>query len=127
MIFYALGLIYDESSVFQGYTTVMMYVNVVATCVSQVILSFIFSKMSEHIEIKENKKDGKNMVKIVRENKFVYEWEQNGSCNFAGKASINDSVEKQQKYQALPDKRVKFEEEDEKSQAQGNDSKLSGD
>ena len=41
--------------------------------------------------------------------------------------SINDNVEKQQNYQALPDKRVTFEEENEKSQAKGKDSKLSDD
>ena len=43
MIFYSLGLIYEEDSVFQGYTTVMMFVNVSCTCFSQVFLSFIFS------------------------------------------------------------------------------------
>ena len=74
MIFYALGLLYEESSIFQGYTTVMMYVNVIATCVSQVILSYIFAKMSEHLEIQEEQKDGQNTVKIAREGKFIYEW-----------------------------------------------------
>ena len=34
VIFYSLGLVYEETSVFQHYTTVMMYVNVACTCVS---------------------------------------------------------------------------------------------
>ena len=129
MIFYALGLIYDESSVFQGYTTVMMYVNVAATCISQVILSFVFAKMSEHIELREDQVDGKNVVKVTREGKFIYEWEQDAGSKFFGKVngSINDNVEKQQNYQALPDKRVSFEAETEKPQAQGKESKLNQD
>ena len=49
MIFYSLGLIYEDSQVFKNYTTVMMYVNVACTCGAQVILSFIFSIMSEPV------------------------------------------------------------------------------
>lgn len=54
MIFYSLGLMYEENQVFKNYTVVMMYVNVVCTCASQVILSFIFSLMSEPLEILES-------------------------------------------------------------------------
>ena len=53
MIFYSLGLVYEENSVFQEYTVVMMYVNILCTCGAQVILSFIFSIMCEPIEILE--------------------------------------------------------------------------
>ena len=53
MIFYSLGLMYEQNDVFKSYTVVMMYVNVVCTCASQVILSFIFSLMSEPLEILE--------------------------------------------------------------------------
>ena len=84
MIFYSLGLIYEESSVFQNYTTVMMYVNVACTCLSQVILSFIFSFMSEPIEIFENQKEGKTVVKVIRDGQLVYQWHQNGESSYRG-------------------------------------------
>ena len=67
MIFYSLGLIYEENDIFQQYTTVMMYVNIACTCGSQVILSFIFSIMSEPIEIVEvTDKTGREMTWEVR-------------------------------------------------------------
>lgn len=53
MVFYSLGLIYETNDVFKQYTAAMMYVNIVCTCGSQVILSFIFSLMSEPLEILE--------------------------------------------------------------------------
>ena len=49
IIFYSLGLAYEDSEVFQKYTMVMMYFNVACTCGAQVILSFIFSIMSEQL------------------------------------------------------------------------------
>mmetsp|Transcript_35126 Transcript_35126/g.46244 ORF Transcript_35126/g.46244 Transcript_35126/m.46244 type:complete len:177 (+) Transcript_35126:391-921(+) len=51
MIFYSIGLAYHDSNIFADYTTVMMYVNIVCTCASQIILAFIFSMMSEPIEV----------------------------------------------------------------------------
>ena len=51
MIFYSIGLAYNDSSFFANYTTVMMYVNILCTCSSQIILAFIFSMMSEPIEV----------------------------------------------------------------------------
>ena len=55
MIFYTLGLVYEDNEVFKSYTVIMMYVNVACTCGAQVILSFIFSLMSEPLEIFEKK------------------------------------------------------------------------
>ena len=67
VIFYSLGLVYEETSVFQHYTTVMMYVNVACTCVSQILLSYIFTQFSTDITIKETEKKGKVEVKVLRE------------------------------------------------------------
>jgi len=51
MVFYSLGLIYHDNSMFMNYTTIMMYVNIVCTCAGQIILAFIFAMVSEPIEI----------------------------------------------------------------------------
>ena len=51
MVFYSLGLFYHESSVFSNYTMVMMYVNIVCTCASHVILAFIFTQVCEPITV----------------------------------------------------------------------------
>lgn len=51
MVFYSLGLAYHESHIFANYTTVMMYVNIVCTCSSHIILAFIFAMMSEPLEV----------------------------------------------------------------------------
>jgi len=77
MIFYSLGLIYEENDIFQQYTVVMMYVNVACTCGSQVILSFIFSIMSEPIEIyEETSKSGwQSNWEIRRDNLLVFKQE----------------------------------------------------
>jgi len=51
IIFYSLGFLYEDKAVFHDYTTVTMYLNIVCTCASQIILSFIFSIMSEPIKV----------------------------------------------------------------------------
>ena len=67
MIFYSLGLVYEENEIFKQYTVIMMYVNVVCTCASQVILSFIFSLMSEPLEILEvQNKNGETLTWEIR-------------------------------------------------------------
>lgn len=76
LVFYSLGLIYEENDIFQQYTVVMMYVNVACTCASQVILSFIFCIMSEPLEIFEHvSKDGySSTVEVRRDNLTVFKW-----------------------------------------------------
>lgn len=77
MIFYSLGLLYEENEIFKQYTVVMMYVNVICTCGSQVILSFIFSLMSEPLEILEvPDKNGFNLTwEIRRDNVPIFRQE----------------------------------------------------
>ena len=74
MIFYSLGLIYEENDIFQKYTVVMMYVNVACTCGAQVILSFIFSLMSEPIQIYENfgNDETKSLWEVRRDNLVLF-------------------------------------------------------
>ena len=67
IIFYSLGLIYEEDSIFQQYTSVMMFVNVAATCFSQMFISFIFHMMAEPIEIAQNLNDGKTEIIVRRD------------------------------------------------------------
>lgn len=47
MTFYAIGVAYQDNETFKNYTNVMMYINTACTCGAQVILSFVFSQMSE--------------------------------------------------------------------------------
>ena len=58
IIFYSLGLVYQENTIFQDYTVVMKYVNISCTCAAQVILAFIFSIMSEPVADFEGAYDG---------------------------------------------------------------------
>lgn len=90
MVFYSMGLIYDENPIIHHYTNIMMYVNVAFTCLSQVILSFIFSFMSEPIEIFENQKDGKTVIKVIRDNQLVYQWQQDNHASHDN--NVNESV-----------------------------------
>ena len=74
IIFYSLGLIYEEDSIFQNYTSIMMFVNVACTCLSQVFLSFIFHMMAEPIEIAQNMDDGKTVITVRREGQKIHSW-----------------------------------------------------
>ena len=51
MVFYSLGLIYHDSTVFKNYTTVMTYINIIVACTSQIIFAFILAIISEPIEV----------------------------------------------------------------------------
>ena len=77
MVFYSLGLIYEENDIFQKYTVVMMYVNVACTCAAQVILSFIFSIMSEPIQVLEatGKKNNSQVWEVRRDYQTVFRQE----------------------------------------------------
>jgi len=54
----------------------MMYVNIGCTCTAQVILSFIFSQMSEPIEIRDKPVDSGKASKysVSRYDEVVYSW-----------------------------------------------------
>ena len=77
MIFYSLGLIYEENDIFKQYTVVMMYVNVGCTCAAQVILSFIFSLMSEPIQVLETlgKKSNSQVWEVRRDYQTLFRQE----------------------------------------------------
>jgi len=75
MVFYALGLIYKEADTFKHYTNLMMYINIGCTCAAQIILSFIFSQMSEPVEIFEQQyKEGFTEIRVERNDQLIYSW-----------------------------------------------------
>ena len=47
MVIYSLGLFYHASFIFRDYKMIMMYINIICTCASQVILAFIFAMVSK--------------------------------------------------------------------------------
>ena len=61
----------------------MMYINIGCTCAAQIILSFIFSQMSEPIEVNERhiKEAGNKEVRIERTEQLVYSWIDNSKSD----------------------------------------------
>lgn len=75
-VFYALGLVNREADTYKNYTNSMMYINIGCTCAAQIILSFIFSQMSDPIEIYEQtiKEGNQKEMKIERNEQLIYSW-----------------------------------------------------
>ena len=114
IIFYSLGLIYEEDSIFQQYTSVMMFVNVACTCFSQMFISFIFHMMAEPIEIAQNLNDGKTEIIVRRDGQRIHSWREDDLKQFVSnpngsRTQINEAEETKENYAELPGKRVKSE------------------
>ena len=107
---------FEDDSIFQNYTSVMMFANVACTCFSQMFLSFIFHMMAEPIEIAQNLNDGKTEIIVRRDGQRVHSWREDDMKQYVqnptGGNQINEEEESKESYTELPGKRGKSESSD---------------